>query len=790
MKLPVSDHHHSLPISVRLVLYFILIFLITTVTISYFIYNHFSASFKNEIMEYNNRVLNQLTVFSDDLILNNVNELVISLAMPNTSDFDIDSFVSDSEDFNADKWKTILDIRYKLQNLILRNRDIVDSIFIYSKKQNFIVSQNILKSINEKEAAASDEFSWISSMSDSGKSMLWIRTHRTILHSNESDTKGDVITAVCTYPLYSSPANAQAYIAVNVKESSLNNYLVKFNSSNLGQLIIIDNTGAVISHSNKSELYTDISKEYFVKRILLDDSPANFTCDYNNTKYVVSCRKSAYNNWYYVSLVPTSLFYQKDYHIRTRIFIVMITILFAILVLSVILSYKIYSPFKKLLKKYSPAANTSQSTDIYSKNYPYEYRLLDNILSDMSNRIFSLQEVMTKNMLMIKRNFFNDLLYSRSPYEKNIQEMLPYLGIKFQMKYFSVTVFTITGTSISTNQLINIQLVRYNIINYIRDISENAFFCIPIDTNSTTISVITNTASEDYGIIRQFINEVEDFCFKNFSFYMTAGIGQFADNLISVSKSHTEARMALQYKFLYPDRNVYYYYELAPQIDNTASIPEEFGNKLDKCLNLADYDGISNLIENFYEYIVTNNISYPAAKKETAKYAGILVHYIENMGIDTKEVADFSIDSRLIHSESIIDFKNTFLLVVKNAVEYISSRKTNKNSELVSAVENYILNNIQLDLSLNSVSDAFHISTQYLSRIFKEEKGINYIDYVSVCKIEKAKKLLMSTDLGVSEVTQKIGYSHATYFARKFKELTGMTPSDYRRENSKGLHDD
>jgi two-component system response regulator YesN len=85
-----------------------------------------------------------------------------------------------------------------------------------------------------------------------------------------------------------------------------------------------------------------------------------------------------------------------------------------------------------------------------------------------------------------------------------------------------------------------------------------------------------------------------------------------------------------------------------------------------------------------------------------------------------------------------------------------------------------------MEISLNKTASAFYISPFYLSKIFKDETGINYIEYVVQCKMEKATNLLASTDLSIEEVTNSIGYKHASYFTRKFKEFSGKTPNEYR----------
>ncbi|EFF61753.1 transcriptional regulator, AraC family [Enterococcus faecium PC4.1] len=70
----------------------------------------------------------------------------------------------------------------------------------------------------------------------------------------------------------------------------------------------------------------------------------------------------------------------------------------------------------------------------------------------------------------------------------------------------------------------------------------------------------------------------------------------------------------------------------------------------------------------------------------------------------------------------------------------------------------------------------FHIA------IFTEKFGINFSKYLKKVRISKAKLFLTETRLTLTEICEKVGYTELGYFSRVFKEETGMTPSQYRKE--------
>ena len=85
------------------------------------------------------------------------------------------------------------------------------------------------------------------------------------------------------------------------------------------------------------------------------------------------------------------------------------------------------------------------------------------------------------------------------------------------------------------------------------------------------------------------------------------------------------------------------------------------------------------------------------------------------------------------------------------------------------------------DLSVEMICDCLGKSRSYLSRMFKENTGMNLLDYLHTTRLTEAKKLLNETDLGISEIASKVGYYSGWTLARVFKRYEGITPTAYRK---------
>jgi YesN/AraC family two-component response regulator len=105
-----------------------------------------------------------------------------------------------------------------------------------------------------------------------------------------------------------------------------------------------------------------------------------------------------------------------------------------------------------------------------------------------------------------------------------------------------------------------------------------------------------------------------------------------------------------------------------------------------------------------------------------------------------------------------------------------------QNSELpvITRAKEYIRQNQAEDLSLGQVAKAVNTSSFYFCKLFKKATGLNFTDYVSRVRIEKAKNLLLNPNLRISEIAYEIGFQSLTHFNRVFKKVTGQSPTGYR----------
>ncbi|GIQ71330.1 hypothetical protein XYCOK13_41540 [Xylanibacillus composti] len=100
--------------------------------------------------------------------------------------------------------------------------------------------------------------------------------------------------------------------------------------------------------------------------------------------------------------------------------------------------------------------------------------------------------------------------------------------------------------------------------------------------------------------------------------------------------------------------------------------------------------------------------------------------------------------------------------------------------EAFANLKSYIMDHAHKDLSLESIARHVQRSPYYVSKLFKEHFGMNYIDYLTACRIEKAKQLMLDKEKSLKAIAVEVGYHNPNYFSRVFKKICGNSPTAYR----------
>jgi AraC-like DNA-binding protein len=95
-------------------------------------------------------------------------------------------------------------------------------------------------------------------------------------------------------------------------------------------------------------------------------------------------------------------------------------------------------------------------------------------------------------------------------------------------------------------------------------------------------------------------------------------------------------------------------------------------------------------------------------------------------------------------------------------------------------VRDYIEANLNENISIQTLAEAAGLSMFHFARAFKQSEGLTPHDYLVQCRVRRTQKLLVESDLPLSEIALAAGFSDQSHCARRFREYVGVTPSSYR----------
>lgn len=154
------------------------------------------------------------------------------------------------------------------------------------------------------------------------------------------------------------------------------------------------------------------------------------------------------------------------------------------------------------------------------------------------------------------------------------------------------------------------------------------------------------------------------------------------------------------------------------------------------------------------------------------------VRYYLNKPIEEEELQDCinhiikEIEESRIHGELLAKYQPPST----NGITRIAPKK-----DVIQEIKQYVAENFDKNISLADLSNRFYLNLHYLSQLFKEKTGQNYLEYLTQVRMERTKEFLAETDLKIYEIAQMVGYSDPAHFSKVFERAVGCKPTEYRK---------
>ena len=237
---------------------------------------------------------------------------------------------------------------------------------------------------------------------------------------------------------------------------------------------------------------------------------------------------------------------------------------------------------------------------------------------------------------------------------------------------------------------------------------------------------------------------------------------------------YAQAEGYLEDRFFYKGIYVYPVDENKREVEANSEKEEQFLREIERDVKCKDGYSLRNNVEQLIEKCRNNSFqSYIYTRFICANLLKIL--FLGLPGEDEQLIANVE---QLYTYSSFQDIEFLLEQVLKKLEEKMTVEES--PNHVISIVEQYIRRHYMEGLSLDILADKVYLTPHYLSSIFSQEKGIGINRYIKNVRMEKARELLLGTNMKISDICRMVGYSNLSYFCKAFRNEYGITPEKYR----------
>ena len=487
----------------------------------------------------------------------------------------------------------------------------------------------------------------------------------------------------------------------------------------------------------------------------------------------ISWLRSSLNDWYYISIVPVEVLNKPSLIARQFAIIVIGLIVFLSFIGMNIITSRLYKPIKDIIYNAREKLNIKQESG-------NELSFINNVISDISNRMVEMKEIFEKNRGLIQYKAVIDILDGNIKIKEEIENRLKLAG-----KYFSHENYGIILTEISNNTFSNLPLDQREYITYktIEIIDKQLFkICNCISVNHPSNCIVTVINFKDHKPVLLSLRRLLKLLENELGLPYNIAASRSVSNLL-LSNIYGVASSYLKYNYIYGYGNIFIYDSIEGYESNDEKFDFDDLEKIESLLKSCQIQLLKKTITEAIESLKNNRCSYNCVQNVLLQIIRITARVSRKQGITEQKLDRNNMMSEYKNISSLNETVDWLFNLIDIYYNSIIFRNTHIDYEFISKIVEYVSANIDKQISLDIVAEEFNISSSHLSRIFNRCSGTSFSEFVKNRKLEKAAELILKEkNMNISDIEVKLGYLTPAYFSKLFKGKYGMTPAQFRKQ--------
>lgn len=264
------------------------------------------------------------------------------------------------------------------------------------------------------------------------------------------------------------------------------------------------------------------------------------------------------------------------------------------------------------------------------------------------------------------------------------------------------------------------------------------------------------------------------------------GFSKISDRISSLPLLYRQAREALHVRLFHSEENAFFYDTHIPPASGMPSLPE---TSLETLYHDLAWNSELNLEKHFERFLFQLSELDGSSPQVLIQSIHTLEHYlatrlVKEGFLSRQAPLSLNFENCMCAADTLKDLAASAFQALLRYKRALSPEKISPIHSPVEQAILYIETNYREELDLQAVADMVSMNSSYFSTLFKKKTGMNFITFLQNVRIEKAKELLVHTNLKLYEISESVGIMNDKYFCRLFKAATGMTPTDYRKRGT------
>lgn len=393
----------------------------------------------------------------------------------------------------------------------------------------------------------------------------------------------------------------------------------------------------------------------------------------------------------------------------------------------------------------------------------------------------TLQTQINKNMSALREKFIADLLH-RKVATAEISSKLRFFGFE-EYEDFSYQVVVMEnheeqGESFSEEEKYVLNLQFYRQADRLLDGA--AYRCLMHNYDHHQLVAIFFIPDQDFPLyLEEFLNNLR----LRLNKPVTFGVSHCYQGWQELPVAYREACVALQSRYLHGLNRVYSISDL--NLDHPGyhqSFYHLYQHRIFDDLRIGAQEEVQADLTNLFAEISSSRLSPETIRIIAANLLLLTCATLNELGYHPEELftGGFLPLSEISNTQCLSELEVIFRRLFTRINSMVEEKRESVNQQKIDRIRHYLEEHYASDITLSALAKEHRISPSYLSLLFTEWTGKKFTDYLTDCRIDKAKELLKHSEMRIYEIAAAVGYKDPYYFSNCFKKITGQTPSEYR----------